>query len=705
MSKIGIEQLRYCDSRFVAKRRATREARIGPIGIGGGNPIRVQSMTTTDTQDVEATVKQTLALAEAGCEIVRITAPNKKAAAALGEISRQVRAARCDVPLVADIHFLPSAAMEAAKHVEKVRINPGNYADKKKFAVKEYSDSDYAEELERLHEAFSPIVLRCKELGRAMRIGTNHGSLSDRIMNRYGDSPLGMVESALEFIRIAESHSYQDICLSMKASNPKVMIEAYRLAVARMNEEGMAYPLHLGVTEAGDGEDARVKSAIGIGALLNDGLGDTIRVSLTEDPVHETPVARDLADKAMALWARHENLHLNEAARDSIDPFDFRRRETRSIRLGPGCHIGGEAVPAVIIKTSHPVTASQKMIAEVCGAQTKFKDAKIEGLQLSIGNTDELNAFPGLHEALHSVVKCFVLELGDVDLSELETFDWPDGLAGITLLQQLSKEDAFYAASLLQFCRVKGFNLALDCAAEDFKSEIGSQLKGMGSANLILAPDCRSLSEEACHQQTDARHPVGHCRALIEIAKDFLPDAPLWIRNSTGNSIALRRSFSDRLIEASIFSGALLCDGMGDLISIETEPQADKATALAYNILQGARARISKTEFVACPSCGRTLFDLQEVTQRIRARTDHLKGVTIAIMGCIVKWPRRNGRRRLRLRWRRPGQDQPLRRQEMREIQCPRRRGPRAPDRPHQRARQMAVKERERHDYPLCHAH
>ena len=305
-----LSNLDYCASRFQAKRRDSRVIHIGNVAVGGNNPIRIQSMTTTNTQDVDATVAQTLALAEAGCEIVRITAPNKAAARALGEISKKLRAAKCDVPLVADIHFLPTAAMEAALHVEKVRINPGNYADKKKFAVLEYTDAAYAEELERLHQAFSPIVLRCKELGRAMRIGTNHGSLSDRLMNRYGDSPLGMVESALEFIRIAESHNYHDICLSMKASNPKVMIEAYRLTAARMAEEGMNYPLHLGVTEAGDGEDARVKSAIGIGALLNDGLGDTIRVSLTEDPIYEVPVARDLADKAMALWNQQAELPL-----------------------------------------------------------------------------------------------------------------------------------------------------------------------------------------------------------------------------------------------------------------------------------------------------------------------------------------------------------------------------------------------------------
>ena len=275
----------YCLSRVRTLRRTTREVKIGSIGVGGDNPIRIQSMTTTETLDVEATSRQTIELAEAGCEIVRITAQNVRAAEALAAIAKKVRGDGFDVPLVADIHFLPQAAMEAAKHVEKVRVNPGNYADRKKFAVREYSDLEYEEELERLHAAFSPLVLRCKELGRAMRIGTNHGSLSDRILNRFGDTPRGMAESALEFIRIAESHDYREIILSMKASNPKVMIEAYRLVVALMNEEHMEYPLHLGVTEAGDGEDARIKSATGIGSLLLDGLGDTIRVSLTEDPV------------------------------------------------------------------------------------------------------------------------------------------------------------------------------------------------------------------------------------------------------------------------------------------------------------------------------------------------------------------------------------------------------------------------------------
>ena len=631
MTTSDSSQLRYCDSRYQTRRRTSRAIHIGGIYTGGDNPIRIQSMTTTDTQDVDATVAQTLALAEAGCEIVRITAPNKKAAAALGEISKKVRAAKCEVPLVADIHFLPAAAMEAAKHVEKVRINPGNYADKKKFAVLEYTDAAYNEELERLHEAFSPIVLRCKDLGRAMRIGTNHGSLSDRIMNRYGDTPLGMVECALEFIRIAESHDFREICLSMKASNPKVMIEAYRLAVARMDQEGMNYPLHLGVTEAGDGEDARVKSAIGIGTLLNDGLGDTIRVSLTEDPIYEVPVARDLADKAMALWEQQADMPFSDPTQDSVDPFEFIIRPSRVVQLSSQCAIGGETAPAVIVKTHHAIGETQAIVKDVCAAQMKLKDSKIEGLQIEIKSAQDLEPFSLLHEALNTVVHCFVLELSDaIDIAHLETFAWPeDGLAGITLLQHIPKEDAYYAASLLQFCRDQKFNCAIDCTADDLREEIGAQLKPMGTERLILTRSAPA----------DTRHPVGSYRALAQAARDFLPDAPIWIRNTADNTLAPKDYFSDRLLEASILSGAILCDGIGDAISIETEPQIDKATTLAYNILQGARARITKTEFVACPSCGRTLFDLQSVTQKIRARTDHLKGVTIAIMGCIVNGP------------------------------------------------------------------
>jgi (E)-4-hydroxy-3-methylbut-2-enyl-diphosphate synthase len=408
--------------------------------------------------------------------------------------------------------------MEAAKHVDKVRINPGNYADKKKFAVLEYTDAAYDEELERLHVAFSPIVLRCKELGRAMRIGTNHGSLSDRIMNRYGDSPLGMVECALEFIRIAEGHNYQDICLSMKASNPKVMIEAYRLAVARMNQEGMNYPLHLGVTEAGDGEDARVKSAIGIGTLLNDGLGDTIRVSLTEDPIYEVPVARDLADKAMTLWKQQAEVPLSEVTHDSINPFDFNKRSTRVVQLSSKCAIGGDSTPAVIVKTHHAICETQSIVQDVCATQMKLKDIKIEGLQVVINVANDLDQFTLLHEALNTVVECFVLELASVvDVSDLENFNWPkNGLSGITLLQHIPKEDAYYAATLLQFCREKKFNCAIDCTALDLREEIGTQLAPMGTDRLILS---RGITYDGGNIQNN--HPIGSYRALAEAAQEI----------------------------------------------------------------------------------------------------------------------------------------------------------------------------------------
>jgi (E)-4-hydroxy-3-methylbut-2-enyl-diphosphate synthase len=589
-------------------------------------------MTTTPTQDVAATVKQTLALAEAGCEIVRITAPNKKAAEALSAITQKLRAAKCEVPLVADIHFLPSAAMEAAKHVEKVRINPGNYADKKKFAVKEYSDSAYEEELERLHEAFTPIVLRCKEYGRAMRIGTNHGSLSDRIMNRYGDTPLGMVESALEFIRIAEDHGFHEICLSMKASNPKVMIEAYRLAVARMDSANMQYPLHLGVTEAGDGEDARVKSAIGIGSLLYDGLGDTIRVSLTEDPIHEIPVAQDLANKAMQLWQDNclEEPSVNTV--ESIDPYHYKRRASKALSLSPKCTIGSDSVPAVIVATHHPITDCDAIIKDVCRTQTLQKDSQIEGLLLKVNSVKELNALTFLYAALESVIDCFILELGEaIDLSDLASFEWPKGkLCGITLSQSLKAEDSYYAAQVLGFCQGKGLNFALTCNVSDLESGLAEQLIPLSREGLIVS----------CKPKEDATlHPLGAYRAVAHFLEKDFSGVPLWIRNTEATSLEGKDYYGDRLLESSILSGALFCDGLGDAISIETEPKLERATSLGYNILQGARTRISKTEFVACPSCGRTLFDLQEVTQAIRARTNHLKGVTIAIMGCIVNGP------------------------------------------------------------------
>lgn len=616
--------IHYCKSRTTPARRVSREISVGDLKIGGSNPIRVQSMTNTQTQDIDATVRQTLALAEVGCELVRITAPNKQAARALAEIHKRVRAAGVNVPLVADIHFLPSAAMEAIEHVEKVRVNPGNYADKKKFQIREYSDAQYDEELQRLYDAFSPLVVRAKALGRALRIGTNHGSLSDRVMNRYGDSPLGMVESALEFIRIAESHGFHDICLSMKASNPKVMIEAYRLVVVKMAEEGMNYPLHLGVTEAGDGEDARIKSAIGIGSLLYDGLGDTIRVSLTEDPVYEIPVCQDLATRAMQLWQMPEN---GPATHDSIDPFDYQRRESTVIELGEAVQIGGMEPPRVIIAADKTSRDPAAIIRAVLDTHRKQKDCRIESLMLTINGASDLDCLAGLQSVLHPTVPSFTLDIGGgLALETLRAFEF-SSKHRFVICRRFFADEAEALGAWADFCAERGFIAALDLGAP---------------ARQALADAICALNQPLIFTLSEpdpGHHPVGSYRAMAEWLRSHSIQAPIWIRNTTALGIQSKDYFTARLIEASMLSGPLFCDGLGDLISIETEPDIEKATTLAYNILQGTRLRLSKTEFVACPSCGRTLFDLEETTRNIRARTGHLKGVTIAVMGCIVNGP------------------------------------------------------------------
>ena len=628
--------LSYCSSRFQAFRRSSREVQIGNTAIGGKNPIRIQSMTTTPTEDICSTVKQSLALVESGCEIIRITAPNKKAAKALALISKELKKSKCDVPLVADIHFLPSAALEAVEHVDKIRINPGNYADKKKFLVKEYSEKEYALELERLYDSFSPLVLKCKKLGKAMRIGTNHGSLSDRIMNRFGDTPLGMVESALEFIKIAENHNYYDLCLSMKASNPKVMIESYRLAVNKMDKLGMHYPLHLGVTEAGDGEDARIKSAIGIGALLNDGIGDTIRVSLTEDPIYEIPVAQALAEKAMYLWNRKGII--DKRKNDSIDPFNFSRNPTKLNFLNKEkkFSVGANKAPKVIVNISLDGGNVDQIIKDVCHYQMNHNDNRIEGILIKARTPKEIKDFKIIYSALNTAVLFFILEIEEnIDLADLDfkSSYSINNLSNIILTQRLNVNDGYYATQLLQYCRNHGFYFALNAESTAIEKEIGPILSKMGTENLILCEEFNQNNPNSNH------HPVGRYRSLIEISKKYFPQSPIWLRNSKNNSINPKEYYSDRALESSIFSGNLLCDGIGDLISIEHEPDLTKATTLAYNILQASRSRVTKTEFVACPSCGRTLFDLQSVTTRIKSKTSHLKGVTIAIMGCIVNGP------------------------------------------------------------------
>ena len=484
--------MNYCANPFFRRRRVTREVKVGNVGVGGDNSIRIQTMLTSDTMNTEACVKEAIPILEAGCEIIRLTAPSINDAKSLKNFVAEIRKRGFTTPIVADIHFVPAAAMEAALWVEKVRINPGNYADRKKFSVREYTDNQYEQELERLEEAFTPLVLRLKELGRALRIGTNHGSLSDRILNRYGDTPLGMVESALEFVRVCRKHNYHDIILSMKSSNVKVVIETYRLLCARLTDEGpdCNYPLHLGVTEAGDGEDGRIKSAIGIGALLEDGLGDTIRVSLTEDSIHELPVCLKLVERASRPF---KSVTLGTVT-ETRDPFSYKRRPSRELN-----GVGGDNV------------------VRVCG--------------------DE---FP----------------LNAPEILEVDPLAMPD-LHG-------------QPVRLLTVC------------------------------------------------DTGKLEPIAAYRLLAMRA----PDWPILLRDRTGD-----------LLTASTNIGSLLCDGIGDAVEVTG------SVTLAYNILQATGCRSFKADYIACPSCGRTQFDLQAVTARIKARTAHLKGVKIAVMGCIVNGP------------------------------------------------------------------
>ena len=530
--------MKYCASPYQYQRRLTREVRVGKVAVGGTNPIRVQSMLTCDTMDTQMCIQQTLDLVAVGCEIVRITAPTVKDAANLQHIVAGLRERGCDVPIVADIHFKPDAAMEAAKWVEKVRINPGNYADSKKFKIIEYTDEQYEAELARIRERFAPLVELCKERGIAMRIGTNHGSLSDRIMNRYGDTPLGMVESALEFARIARDLDYHAFIFSMKASNPKVMIEAYRLLVARLNELGpdWNYPIHLGVTEAGDGEDGRIKSAIGIGSLLNDGIGDTVRVSLTEDSVHEIPVAQALVGACEKQSAR-SGADFKDVL--SFDPFTYRRRETVRMNVN-GVDVGGE-------ETLRVATSQDKWNA-LAHKIDKLGDYKPE----------------------------FVLE----------------------------KSGAV--------------------AVDPRDREAVARINAASEPKLVTVADGLDLPVVTAYRLLAARLDERH---------------PILLKDTLNPSASVEADFLPTLLTAASTIGSLICDGIGDAAVVQGEQAPGQSLRLTYNILQGSGARIFKTDYVACPSCGRTLFNLQETTARIKAATSHLKGVKIAIMGCIVNGP------------------------------------------------------------------
>ncbi|MSU56870.1 MAG: 4-hydroxy-3-methylbut-2-en-1-yl diphosphate synthase [Pedosphaera sp.] len=576
--------MRYCESPYLHRRRQTREITVGDpqhggFTMGGNHPVVMQSMLTCDTMDTTECVKQTLELVEVGCQLVRITAPTVKDAANLRNIVVELHKLGCFVPIVADIHFKPDAAMEAVKWVEVVRVNPGNYADSKKFAIKEYTDEQYATELKRIEEKFTPLVIEAKKLKRCLRIGTNHGSLSDRIMNRFGDTPLGMVESALEFARIARKHDFHNFKFSMKSSNPKVMIECYRLLVARLEQEGpdWNYPIHLGVTEAGEGEDGRIKSAIGIGSLLCDGLGDTIRVSLTEDSPREIEVCRDLLaqipllsvaatrQSAASFSGSSDGGVLPNAATWPFDPFHFEKRETPEIKLNENTKCGGEQLIRVVV--------TQATWDKVAPKIRPKDDVKPEAVyeDLNVAELDPTQDFD---------INCD---------TQLVTVKDGVNLPAITAFRLLA-----------------------------------AKLKRLGRNNPILLKDCLSFGNQAAH--------------LLSPSLSSIPNGGEGGRRP-GEEGRFPLEPKIALLRASVVIGSLLADGIGDAILVRGEAGGGQSLRLAYNILQAAGCRSFKTDYVACPSCGRTLFNLQTVTASIKTRTEHLKGVKIAIMGCIVNGP------------------------------------------------------------------
>lgn len=805
MSTADTTDLRYCANPYAYTRRKTREVMVGNVGIGGDNPIRIQSMITSDTRDTEACVNEVLQLAEAGCEIVRITAQTKKFAENLENIAREVRAAGCEVPLVADIHFKPDAAMEAAKWVEKIRVNPGNFLDKKKFEVREYSDDQYDEELQRIRDGFAPLVEFCIEKGRAMRIGTNHGSLSDRIMNRYGDTPLGMVESALEFARIAREMNYHNFVFSMKASNPKVMIEAYRLLIARLDAEGpdWNYPIHLGVTEAGDGEDGRIKSAIGIGSLLEDGIGDTIRVSLTEDAIYEVPVARLItkpyregvagASRASASSAHlapilepnsPENLASLPEDNQSFD-YDWSTVRRATSTYLPHWEVPGgiyslsfhlaDSIPRSVLadyrrqreliisqieqiekekgsrssveSTAHLYTELDSLHSRVMEkalheghGENFLKDAEARdivetALQHFDGERYDLHAWSVMPNHVHAIVRPKEgYSLADISHSwksftakqinklrgfegsiwQSETYDrlirsaaeyrrqvryvlnnpGEAGAAGTGSVYgatwgEASGEGARCASDRLAqdapatgtadwavpalsynpfsyekrasetitvdgvkvgggetvavFTSQEKWNALAHKIAKlgDFKPEVVIERSGVRAIDPRLTADLEAINN-ADHAQLVT---VADGLALPVVAAFRLLAArldarhPILLKDTLEPSDDPEKDFTETLITAAKHIGSLLCDGIGDAVIVQGEHAPGQSLRLAYNILQASGTRIFKTDYVACPSCGRTLFNLQETTQKIRAATGHLKGVRIAVMGCIVNGP------------------------------------------------------------------
>jgi (E)-4-hydroxy-3-methylbut-2-enyl-diphosphate synthase len=602
---------KYCNSLTEYSRYKTREVFVGDIPLGGNNPIRIQSMTITDTMNTKATVEQTIRMVEAGCEYVRITAPSINEAKNLENIKKELRLRDYNVPLIADIHFTPNAAELAARIVEKVRINPGNYADKKKFEKFEYTNQEYEEELERIREKFTPLVKVCKEYGTAMRIGTNHGSLSDRIMNRFGDTPLGMVESALEFVRICEELNYYSIVLSMKASNPQVMVQAYRMLIQKMEEEGMNYPLHLGVTEAGGGEDGRIKSAVGIGTLLEDGIGDTIRVSLTENPEYEAPVAISLANRYLN---RSHHQPIKTITELTIDPVSYKRRETFEVS-----GIGDSNVPVVIADYSMRKISDQKDLIDI---GYKYDET-----------TDKWTIADAAADIIYLGKQNIDFEIPE-NIKLIIDYDYWEKLE--------SKKLRYPIFNKINYLNKKSYSYQLDFLKlnfNDLDEEVSEKINA--DKNLILTIE------------TNNEHGMAEQRRLFfEL-----------IQKEIKNPVIIKRDYKNlNLDELRLYSstdlGALLIDGLGDGVWINAEIFEEKEKSkfvsnsiqgkeskekfinrTLFGILQATRTRISKTEYIACPSCGRTLFDLQETTEMIRKRTEHLKGVKIAIMGCIVNGP------------------------------------------------------------------
>ena len=579
----------YCNSLTSYSRFKTKEVIVGKIGIGGNNPIRIQSMTTTDTMDTEQTVDQSIRMIKAGSELVRITAPSKREAENLINIKKEIRDRGYDTPLVADIHFTPNAALIAAEIVEKVRINPGNYIDKKKFNIIEYNDESYGRELDKIKDKLIPLINVCKENDTAMRIGTNHGSLSDRILSRYGDTPLGMVESALEFVRICEELDYYDLIISMKASNTQIMVQAYRLAVAMMKKENMNYPLHLGVTEAGDGEDGRIKSSVGIGALLEDGIGDTIRVSLTEEPELELPVAKLLINH---YKERSKHPKIPTIVQSSFQPYSYSKRKSLLMN-----NIGKENVPRVIADLSNQNEILFKDFQDVGYTYSKKLDKWVIGDQavdyIYVGDKKLNFSLPGT---------LFIIQ--NIKYWENDKQSFP-----------LFTLDEYFNNN-----QKRGLINFINISTSEFFSNNIARLQNDDSVILLI--------------NSDNNHWVADSRRIFFELEKIKWKVPVIIKKEYNNITK-----SEFQLYSSIDIGSLLLDGFGDGVWLSSDFPNDINTKQIFGILQATRTRISKTEYISCPSCGRTLFDLQKVTSEIRSRTNHLKGVKIGIMGCIVNGP------------------------------------------------------------------